>query len=457
MMGEFPKRQITAAVRTGWHDGVGGRCFVLPGRTLGSDDVRFQAEHAAHDDFRSAGTLEGWRETVAAPCEKNPVLLLAMSAAFAGPLLKVAKLQEVGGAGLHLVGDSSRGKTTALQVAGSGWGAPGFVRTWRATANGLEATAAALNDTLLVLDEISECDPREIGSVVYSLANGTGKQRAARTGGSRAVARWRIIGLSSGERTLGAHMSEAGRLVKAGQEARLLDLLATSRAHGAFDDLHGHPDGRAFADALKQASGTHYGHAGPAFVARILQDGRDLPALLAEYTAHSAFAATDGLEMRAGGVFALLALAGELATEYGLTGWSEGAALRAVVDLFGTWRDFRGGGQTEARQITQGVRDFIVRHGDSRFSVLIPGAETDVVVRDRAGWWRDDAGGRVHLFSSAALKESAPGYELRRIAKALDDAGWIVEHDTNVRSKNVKVPGTGRTERLYVVRPTPED
>ena len=78
-----------------------------------------------------------------------------------GPLLKHAQQQETGRAGIHLIGDSSQGKTTALHVAGSIWGSPGFVRTRRATSNGLEATSNALNDALLILDEISECDPHE--------------------------------------------------------------------------------------------------------------------------------------------------------------------------------------------------------------------------------------------------------------------------------------------------------
>jgi putative DNA primase/helicase len=57
------------------------------------------------------------------------MLILAVSAGFTGPLLKRAKQQETGGAGIHLIGDSSQGKTTALQVAGSIWGPPRFVRS----------------------------------------------------------------------------------------------------------------------------------------------------------------------------------------------------------------------------------------------------------------------------------------------------------------------------------------
>jgi putative DNA primase/helicase len=40
----------------------------------------------------------------------------------------------------------------------------------------------------------------------------------------------------------------------------------------------------------------------------------------------------EGQDKRAAGRFALLALAGELATEYGMTGWPEGEAVKAAVD-----------------------------------------------------------------------------------------------------------------------------
>lgn len=466
LMAQYPADRITAASRTGWHRGRRGFAFVLPGRTVGDETVRYQAESMAHDDYRTAGTLEAWRERVARPCAGNPVLLLAASAAFAGPLLEVARLQEVGGVGLHLLGDSSRGKTTALQVAASVWAGPGYVRTWRSTANGLEGAAVERNDTLMVLDEISECDPREIGAVIYMLANGVGKQRATRTGGSRPVARWRSVLLSSGETTLQAHMAEGGRRAKAGQEARLLDIPVTGRVYGVFDELGHHGDGRAFADALKQATAIHYGHAGPEFVAHMIADrraGRDFPALLAQYANDPAFAAVDGLEMRAAGVFALVALAGELATEYGLTGWDPGAASEAAAEMFCVWREHRGTGSTEDRRILDGIRDFLLAHGDSRFSDVTGHNGPLDAIRGRAGWYRHRRDGdsvpRTYYITSSALREAAPGFEVGRIADALDRAGWIVDRDTDRpsrRTKKIKLPD-GSTVRLYAIRPAGAD
>jgi len=185
----------------------------------------------------------------------------------AGPLL--AKIQQDSG-GVHWVGDSSIGKSTALFVGSSVWGGETYRRTWRGTANGLEGTAAALTDTCLCLDEINEADPKEIGSIIYALGNGTGKTRANRTGSARNVSRWRLTLLSTGERTLSAQMAEGGKQPKAGQLVRLLNI-PTARAFGVFDVLHGFTEEWALSDHLKAATAMHYGHAGPAFIDAILK------------------------------------------------------------------------------------------------------------------------------------------------------------------------------------------
>jgi putative DNA primase/helicase len=158
------------------------------------------------------------------------------------------------------------------------------------------------------------------------------------------------------------------------------------------------------------------------------------------------------VESRAAGIFALIGLAGELATEYGITGWQEGEAIKAAMLGFELWQEFRGQGQTEDRQILQAVREFIMRNGDSRFS---PIDNQDNHVRDRAGYWRDVADGRVYQFSSAGLKDAAIGFDIRRILDALESAGWIVEHDQDKRSKKTKV--SSKPIPLYWILPTDWD
>jgi putative DNA primase/helicase len=219
-----PQRRMRCALQVGWCDGS----FVLPDTVIGpkASGVIFQSGERGHDEHTQAGTLARWQDEIAARAVGNPLLTLGLSASFSGPLLERCNAE---GGGIHYVGDSSTGKTTIIEAACATWGGPNFLRSWRATANGMEGAAALFNDCLLGLDEISECDPREVGAIVYALGNGRGKQRAGRTGNARSVTRWRCCVLSSGERTIATAMLEGGHRAKAGQSVRLLDIPAVSR------------------------------------------------------------------------------------------------------------------------------------------------------------------------------------------------------------------------------------
>ena len=111
---------VTARARcvtkTGWHGGV----FVLPDETLGENGERILLQ-SLHEPaaMRTAGTQDGWRDGVAALCVDNSRLTLAVSAAFAAPLLDITGDDS---GGINLQGQSSTGKTTALHAAVSVWG-----------------------------------------------------------------------------------------------------------------------------------------------------------------------------------------------------------------------------------------------------------------------------------------------------------------------------------------------
>lgn len=446
-----PNKHTAAATHTGWYQHKEELIFVLPEQVIGSDQVCFQSEHGCYHDFKTLGNLEGWQKHIAALCVDNPLLQLVVSAAFTGPLLKKIK-QHDGSLGVHLVGDSSMGKTTALHVAASVWGPPTFVKSWRATSNGLESIATTQNDTLLVLDEISECDPYEIGAIVYALGNGIGKQRANRNGVSRETNRWRMMWLSSGERTLNAHMREANQQSKAGQQVRLLDIPATNRAHGVFDILHGYEDGSAFTDALNHAYHQHYGHAGIQFVECLIADKRNLVDLYAKIMGSPLFTATDNTMGRAAKAFALIAMAGELAINYNIVSWEQGSAIKAASIAYQAWQTQRGSNYTEDEQILYVIRDFIERYGDSKFSPLKSDFRSSAPAYDRAGFWKDSIDGRTYCFFPAALERIAAGFDRIRIIQTLEKAGWLIDRDTDRKTKKF-VLSDGSKIALYAVKP----
>ncbi|SDM52818.1 putative DNA primase/helicase [Oryzisolibacter propanilivorax] len=441
-----PRQRMRAASSTGWHAGA----FVLPDQVLGADDIWFQASERTAP-YGSAGTLQGWQSEVAALAVGNPMLALGISAALAGVLLEPLNID---GAGLHLFGDSSKGKTTILTAATSVWGGAQFRRTWRTTSNGLEGAARMHSGTLLALDEVGEVAPKDLYESAYALVNGHGKTRANVRGEARHVARWRTFVFSTGEVTIASRMAAGGFEAKAGQSLRLLDVPITGK-HGAWDALHGRASGAALSDALRDGAARHYGHAGPAFVRALLDalaQGLDLPERLQAIQAR--MAATDGQETRGARVFALCALAGELAAGAGIVPWKAGCAAQAALHGFGLWRGQRGTGGRSAEDaaILRAVGDFIDRHGSSRFESM-SAADAPRAVVNRAGYVSTSPSGTVYLFTSGGLREAAQGYDLARVLAALDTAGAFAKRGANGKTAATTRTPDGRTPRLYHVQP----
>lgn len=425
------KRQITAIDKVGWQMGV----FILPNQVIGKADVVFQTEQCIDSEFQCGGDLQGWQEHIGKLCEGNIPLMVSISAALAGPLLHVLDRQQ--GGGIHWVGDSSCGKSTAVEVSASIWGSSEFIRSWSATANGLEGIAAKRNDTCLILDEIDEASPYEIGKISYMLANGQGKQRAGRIGHPRRIQRWRLMTLSTGERTLTSIMNEIGKRPNSGQLVRLLSI-PVKFEHGAFSNLHGFESGRALSDYFKTMRLKHFGHVGPAFIKHLMSDKQDFGKLLDKLVNKFSEGLSNNLEQRAATLLAVIGLAGELGIEYKLLPWEKGSALEAALIAFNRYLAYAGPNQTEESQILQAVSDFIAKHGDSRFSAIPSHDEKSVT--NRAGWYKDAKQGRVYMFYPVALKEAGAGFERIRIVEALKSAKWLYETDLDRATKKTRTP-----------------
>lgn len=92
--------------------------------------------------------------------------------------------------------------------------------------------------------------------------------------------------------------------------------------YGAFDNLHEHVNGKAFADAVSRAASQYFGTAGIAYLERLtaaVNAGDDIGAAVVAITRQIAEDNLSPQEGRAAAAFALVATAGELATDYGIT------------------------------------------------------------------------------------------------------------------------------------------
>ena len=484
-------QRATCVTQPGWH----GRAFVLPDETIGEqagERVLLQTFDHRAEGFKVAGSVDDWRDRIGRRCADNSRLVLAVSMAFAAPLLRPVN-EEAGG--VHLIGGSSEGKTTAASVAGSVWGDPSRLETWRATINALEGVAERYNDQLLILDELKQIEPREAGETAYMLANGAGKRRGQRHGGTRPRTTWRLLFLSTGELSLEQHMSEAGKRAYAGQEARLVDVPANAGAGlGLFEQLHDADSAEAFARLLKAEAGECYGTAGREFLRRLvvqLDDAMNaVDQIKTAFVDHHVAAGASGQVYRVAGRFGLIAAGGELATRFGLTGWAEGEALSAAGVCFQAWIDRRGGyGNREADKAVEAVQRFIEQHGESRFQVWgnvgdtcpkchgegeleayghhqggkcfdcdgtgqIGGKDGQYrVVLNRAGFRRptDDGGTEYFVMLQAFRQDLAAGFDPAFVAKVLADRGHLRLSSEGKRQVNQRLPGIGPTKVYHLL------
>ncbi|WP_298233120.1 DUF927 domain-containing protein [uncultured Azohydromonas sp.] len=369
-----PAARVTCTDRVGWH----GPVYVLPSRCIGSSEGKryvFQSESGMEDTFRRRGTLEAWQAGVSARCAGNSRLVFSLSCALAGPLVGPLQVQT---GGFHLVGDSSLGKTTALLAAASVWGSPKFKQQWRTTDNGLESVAVQHSDCLLILDEIGQMDGRVVGDCAYMLGNEAEKIRGSRGPLPRKRRTWRLLFLSSGEKTLADHMQEAGKKPNEGQLVRMPSVPADAGAGlGMFQELHGVAAGagagKAFAEAITSASAAAYGVAGAAWLewlAANMGEATELgQSLMRRMEADWVPAHSHAQVWCVASRFALVGAAGELATHAGVTGWEPGEAENAARECFMAWLRTRGhAGNGETAAMLRQVRAFLEKNGDALFT-----------------------------------------------------------------------------------------
>ncbi|MCX7378454.1 MAG: DUF927 domain-containing protein [Alphaproteobacteria bacterium] len=425
--------RVRTVPRTGWYRPTAGApVFVLPGRTIGAsagEVVRLDLDQAPAI-YRARGTLEEWKEELARRCIGNTRLVFAVSAAFAGPIIGLTQDQ---GGGFNFRGETSRGKTSCIDAAASVWGSPSetgpdsFTRNWRSTDNAMESTAMAHNDCILPLDELGQADPATLPETLYMLANGTGKARARASGGNRAGISWRTVVLSTSEDSAARMVEQVNRRMKGGQEVRLIDFGAeVPGRHGVFENLHDAANGGAFWHEVRNAVVSHYGTAGPAFAQWLVETIETSPDFVAQKVAPKVRdwlqsyvkAGSDGQVQRAARRFALMAVAGELATEANITGWPQGEAARAAATVFRTWTDERGGiGSRDDHHLFEAFRAFFVEHGQARFEKVLeaatPEAEAEGMDRERmmmrrVGWrWRQPLNEQEKQVLSEGAAEAA--------------------------------------------------
>ena len=400
-----PKERLTAATCTGWHRDS----FVLPFETIRSPEGRqlvYQPESLS--DHAKAitknGSLNAWKDGIKGA---SPVVQFLVCASLSTPVRYRVGIEA---GGFHIFNETSRGKTTALQVAASVWGngtdpaigggASTYINRWNATANALEALAELHNDLPMVVDEVGEGDAKEFGRTLYRIMSGQGRSRSGKSGNLRGSKSWRVSVLSAGELAISSFLESGGSQIKGGQLVRMIDIELD-----ALPPLF--PNGQA-ADQFKQLCSDHYGHAGSALLGRVADLSEGWKTLDLEQIGP----ATTEIAQRVRKRFAIVLHTGYLAAQAQVIPWSQEQILAAVQQVYAVWH---GQSRTvsDVERGVQSVMDFILAN-EARF-------ETEQQTQDgrpplnRAGWLKEG----YYCFTTQGFKEACQGSDPTKIKKAI--------------------------------------
>lgn len=467
--------RIILAEAAGWIEKNGQHAYVLPTATIGSigpESVILPNPGDGAPDYATSGNLDEWQQQVGAYCVGNSRLAFAVALSLAAPLLHL--IGGEGGGGFNLVGGSSLGKTTALIVAASVAGSPaGHLKSCDSTSNAFESTAAQHNDGLLLLDELGQAHPEQIGQVVYKLASGIGRGRADQSGNARSRRHWRILFLTSGETDLSAMMAAAGRRSFAGQELRLADIEADAGVgNGIFEHCHGFERPADLSDHLRSMAQRYHGTALDHYLHRLVAEVNDpakrsvrvqwLADLEQTFVQRVVPPGAAGQVYRVAKRFALVAAGGELASLYGTTGWQSGEATRAAMQCFESWLSRRGtAGMGEVEQLLRQVSEFFERHAESRFTDMATKSRSPTP--NRAGFRRSVAVGLnsdhqlTEFFVLPAIyrAELCHGFDPRWCSQVLIEQGFLAVGSDKKPQSSHRLPGMG-TSRCYHFPPRTE-
>lgn len=168
-----------------------------------------QSKYVGHLNLEPKGNKEDWfkfvRNELTNSTEMQFIIAFAFSAILHGVL---QDMTDVDNFIVHIRGDSSSGKTTALCLAASVFGAGvendprGIISTWNATKNAILRRLMSVNGMLMGLDEVSMNRDKDFTGLIYSISSGVEKDRLTRDAKVQERLTGRYLLMSTGEASL---------------------------------------------------------------------------------------------------------------------------------------------------------------------------------------------------------------------------------------------------------------
>lgn len=444
--------------KSGWKNGA----YIMPnGDIIGETNnktplfLRVKAEKAQY--YTTSGSLEEWQQHIARYAVGNSMILLAIACGLAAPIIGILNAANFG---LHLFVNSSSGKTISSKLGASLYGHGKFtLSSWKGTDNGIVNEAISHNDGFLVMDELTQIDPKHGKDIAYALFNGEDKTRAKADGGNRKKRHWNVLVLSTGEKDLETQLSETKIHVKAGELVRLINIpFEPFQAFHEFTDssLSEFEQGKRFAETLEQNSTLYYGTAGRAWV-EYLSENRDL--------IKSSFALynqkwVDNLPKdknvsnqigRIARNFAVLETACQCSRF--ITGWTEQQISETLQHVFDLWTGNNGYKDREIQQIIETLDGFLSQNlhrfykKENGYVSEVPNAAGAYIETDKPCYYVFDA----------VIRDVFKHYNEKTVIKALHNQGRLLKKETGRDKSTIPTEfQKGGYKRAYCILPPTE-
>jgi len=407
--------------------------------------------------MRDSGTLDEWKENIVAKIADEPYMLFALGAGLAGPFIRFSGVEA---GGFHFVQLTSRGKTTAAQVAASVWGCAAdpstaptrtFVNKWNGTTNALEALAAAHCDTLLVLDELGTfSDKQDFSSLIYMITGGAGKSRLTQDSALRHTLAFRPWVISTGEISIREKVQQGGGVMKGGIAVRFPDI--------PVDDsliLNAENPG-ALAKDLKASCAQHFGVAGPALIQSIIDTflihenaADDIKGRVAE--AKARLLESRALPPEAERTlerFALVEVALEYARQHLELPISQEQVYAAMSFVTEKWMA-QAKTDTDGQRYLDRIRDFCLASPPDTFMDITADQSSN---KFKLNGYKGTIGGEgIYFFTGEQLKVAAGGSDAASIAKALKIEDALLLNQESLQYK-VSLRREGKRRNMYAIK-----
>lgn len=451
-----PQKNLLRVEKPGWHDNgeSGYKVFIYGNQILAPKGKKPLVYFYGTSPFKMQGTLQEWKKFVGKFFTGNSRQILLLSAAFAGPLLGLLKLPNIG---IHLHGASRSGKTVTLKAICSVFGDEQIMGSWRATANALLQSAIQRNDMVFPLDELSQAKASDASEAAYDLMNSSSKSRLSSDGKIQPVHKFQLVTISTGELSFAAHLAKHGLLTADGQFARMLSIPYSSK--GIFENTHGYKNNATFAQALVGNAQQHYGTAGPAFIQHLV----DHQGVIKQSAAGGIAKIQDtlmsscddqhetGLHPDVASRLATIAYAGELAIEIGILPFDTGVAIHAARTCFKAWNSQYQAEVAARDPVFTAVKGYIAAHQAS----FIPLVEHRLAKCQSSGFTHTVDGVTAFLLSQEAFQQQVCLQHGKAVViAALKNRNLLMLGARGTPTRQIAIPGSKSSKQsFYVINP----